>query len=302
MTSIYRKPHGYLKVLFRKIQKIRLLETVNLYLRSNEINSDRKALYNNTQVRPRNIFENIRGIDAQIPICVVIHVHYEELLDQIISKLSSISEEFDVYITTTKEIDLNNLQIPNCRNLRVFLVENRGRDILPFLSILQEIPIESYQYFLKLHTKLSPWIRDADTNPMRMDSGSDWRNHFIESLIGERESVKKAIKVFENKPKVGLLTAKGCLLDIGEVYGANKKSVIVLMKRSKIFGLGLKFSFPAGSMYWARASLVRKIAEIPVSYDEFEEEKLQDDGTLAHAIERFVGLIVRKNKMSSREI
>jgi lipopolysaccharide biosynthesis protein len=69
-----------------------------------------------------------------------------------------------------------------------------------------------------------------------------------------------------------------------------------------MFRLGLEFSFPAGSMYWARASLIQSIAEIPVSYDEFEEEELQDDGTLAHAIERFIGLIVRKNKMISKEI
>ena len=137
---------------------------------------------------------------------------------------------------------------------------------------------------------------------MRMQSGSHWRDHLIDSLLGDETNTKGIIQEFENFPKVGLITAKNCLLDISEVYGSNKVSVIKLMKRSKMFGLGLEFHFPAGSMYWARATLIKRISEVPVSYLEFDEEKLQDDGTMAHAIERFIGLIVLQNNMSCKEI
>jgi lipopolysaccharide biosynthesis protein len=224
------------------------------------------------------------------------------LLDQIFSSLSSIPETFDLYVTTTHKIDLSKLQLKNCRNLRVYLVENRGRDILPFLSILKQIPIENYEFFLKLHTKLSPWIKDSDSNPMRMSSGNSWRDHFISSLVGDKKSVGEIIQQFEDSPRVALITAKNCLLDVSEVYGSNKVSVIKLMKRSKMYGLGAKFTFPAGSMYWAKANLVRKICEIPVTFAEFEDEKSQDDGTMAHAIERFIGVIVLHNEMINKEI
>ena len=59
----------------------------------------------------------------------------------------------------------------------------------------------------------------------------------------------------------------------------------------------LDFCFPAGSMYWFRiAALSRLLDESLVSIDEFEFEAGQLDGTLAHAIERIVGIIVALNQ------
>ena len=302
LTAIYRKPIGYLKMRISQLKKLGLLETLFVFNRSKEIKLGEKAFYEVSSALPELIYENRFYEHTNVRICVVVHAHYTELLDQIFSSLSSIPETFDLYVTTTHKIDLSKLQLKNCRNIRVYLVENRGRDILPFLSILKQIPIENYEFFLKLHTKLSPWIKDSDSNPMRMSSGNSWRDHFISSLVGDTKSVCEIIQQFEDSPKVALITAKNCLLDVSEVYGSNKVSVIKLMKRSKMYGLGAKFTFPAGSMYWAKANLVRKICEIPVTFAEFEDEKSQDDGTMAHAIERFIGVIVLHNEMINKEI
>ena len=278
-----------------------MLETVIMYFRMDEKNISDVFLFQDPEKHTEVIFEKTFEFNAEPRICVIVHVHYAEHLDQIVLSLSSIPEMYDLYVSTTKEIDISKFDSLKCRKLSVFLVENRGRDILPFLSLLQEVPINSYDFFLKLHTKKSPWIKNSDSNPMRMQSGNAWRDHFIDSLVGNEENVVRILQQFEDSPKLSLITAEKCLLDIGEVYGSNKVSVVKLMKRSKIHRLGLKFSFPAGSMYWARASLVQEISKVPVSYREFEDERLQDDGTMAHAIERFIGLIIRNNKTKSKE-
>jgi lipopolysaccharide biosynthesis protein len=281
---------------------MRFLKTLILSFRLGKVNDKRITFYNDLGKRPKLIYQKSNKADASPRICVVFHVHYIELLEQIILSLSSIRETYDLYITTTKEIDLSTSHLYHCREMKVFLVENKGRDILPFISILKHIPIDSYKYFLKIHTKLSPWIRDSDSNPMRMQSGDDWRDHLIQSLLGDEKRVSRIFQLFEDSPKIALVTAENTLIDIDKAEGSNKASIIRLVKRSKMTGVEQKFSFPAGSMYWATACLVQKISEVPVSYEDFEPETLQDDGTMAHAIERFIGLIICHNKMLSKEI
>jgi lipopolysaccharide biosynthesis protein len=44
--------------------------------------------------------------------------------------------------------------------------------------------------------------------------------------------------------------------------------------------------FPQGSMFWARTDYLRKLFELPITYDDFPAEPIGVDGTIAHAFER----------------
>jgi len=77
-------------------------------------------------------------------------------------------------------------------------------------------------------------------------------------------------------------------------YGNNEKIDILADKSGFLFDEN--YLFPAGTMFWIRAELLKPIITLfEEDQLEFEEEKGQKDDTLAHAIERFFGIVCQKN-------
>ena len=50
-------------------------------------------------------------------------------------------------------------------------------------------------------------------------------------------------------------------------------------------------AFPAGSFFWARVSSLKPILELGLRWDDFAKEPIPEDGVLAHALERCLGLL-----------
>ena len=49
--------------------------------------------------------------------------------------------------------------------------------------------------------------------------------------------------------------------------------------------------FPAGSFFWARVSSLKPMLELGLRWDDFTKEPMPEDGFLAHALERCLGLL-----------
>ena len=56
------------------------------------------------------------------------------------------------------------------------------------------------------------------------------------------------------------------------------------------------YKFPAGSMYWFRPEIFSREIIQKLSTLVFEEELGQTDGTMAHGVERIVGVLVKNSK------
>ena len=52
-------------------------------------------------------------------------------------------------------------------------------------------------------------------------------------------------------------------------------------------------AFAEGTMLWARSAALKKILELPLSYQDFPPEPIAADGTLAHALERLVFILAQ---------
>lgn len=85
---------------------------------------------------------------------VVLHLFYTELFEEIRANLDFLGNEFDLYVSVPKKrasfVETIKNYYPDAHVLKV---ENRGRDLAPFLEFLKVILPLDYEILLKIHTK-----------------------------------------------------------------------------------------------------------------------------------------------------
>src|SRR6185437_11945719 len=107
------------------------------------------------------------------PIVVLAHAHYPDIWREISMLLAErLALPFHLVLTSSHPQEEFVLpHTPALLSTRFLPVENRGRDILPFLRAMAET--EDFEIGLKLHTKKSPQRED----------GAGWRAELLESLL-----------------------------------------------------------------------------------------------------------------------
>lgn len=239
--------------------------------------------------RPTPTLPPPRPLETETPktkprIAVVLHLYYPDLWDSLAAHVSQIEEPFDLYVTISEEHFEAMKPVVEKRfpNAEILPAENKGRDILPFLHILEKIPSAKYQYFCKIHSKkaLHRWWADGDF----------WRENILADLLGEKEVTASILKKFDNNPKLGLLASWNNLQHYTPAsHDPNRRTVRELAARMGISGFS-HYQFPGGGMFWARDAALDPLRKACVRADEFPSELGQEDGTMAHAVERAFGL------------
>ena len=221
---------------------------------------------------------------AAAEVAVVAHVFYHELWDEIADTITAAGIPFDLYVTITDkgaETDALVLRIrerfPNARTLRY---PNRGRDVLPFVHLVNAGVLDGYAAVCKLHTKRSPHREDGDA----------WRRHLIGNIL-PAGCTGTTLARFLALPDAGIWVADGQHFRSPEWWGSNEERVAQILARVEVRLQG-DLAFPAGSIYWLKPSLVAIIKALMLRPEEFDVEAAQLDGTLAHAFERALGFLV----------
>ena len=216
--------------------------------------------------------------------CVIIHVWYLEVLDEVAAALQASGVDWRVVITTTAEREqaVHESLARLGMKAEVSVFENRGRDILPFLHVANRLLDEGVDVVLKLHTKRSTHRRDGEL----------WRQELIDKLLSP-ERTQPILEAFQRTPTLGLAAADGHIQPLQFYWGANESNVNYLATRLGIARPSPEQDrFVAGSMFWARLEALRPLLDAHLGVWEFEDESGQVDGTLAHAVERIIGLSV----------
>ncbi|MHB0928497.1 MAG: rhamnan synthesis F family protein [Candidatus Nanopelagicales bacterium] len=219
-------------------------------------------------------------LDAKI----VIHAYFVEalppLLDAIEQLQAAIGQCLPVLVTTSADraplvcAALEERALP----AETVIVDNRGRDILPFLTLARDGRLSDAQLVLKLHTKLSRHRQD----------GEQWRDALLQGLT-DAEAFRRALararagEEFVAVPKRFVFGARD--------WGKNVHRTGQLAASIGIQRLPFRFRFAAGTMFWITPGLLDEFAQVPVQPQEFEEEPLPLDGALPHALERLIGVI-----------
>jgi GT2 family glycosyltransferase/glycosyltransferase involved in cell wall biosynthesis len=242
------------------------------------------------------IDNNIIKIDPHIlsksekKIAIVVHVFYIDLWDEISSYLNQLDANYDMYVTvpeTMSEEDISKIFFKK-KDINIYMVENRGRDVLPFLQVMSIIPEKNYAYICKLHTK------KTGDSPL----GNVWRKLLYFDLLGSNKTVQNIVKMFDENNSIGIITGKNTILDSQRYAYGNDDKIDYLAEKTNII-YNDHYLFPAGTMFWIRSELLQPLIDLFKNGAlEFEEEKGQKDDTLAHAIERFFGILCQDKGQS----
>lgn len=247
------------------------------------LNATRRALrqVSELEIGTRNGLINVNKISRRNDTAVILHVYYQDLFAEISEYLKNI-KGFDLYVSLPQSLQGFEDEIWKSHpEARILKIPNRGRDIFPFLQILKIIFPLGYKDLLKIHTKKTPHRED----------GIEWRKDIFGKLLGSFNNVENIRGSFHSDPNIGLIGASGHLLSSRYHLGINDEKIRELARSFQIENL-VDYQFPAGTMFWARPSSMLTLCTLPLNISDFEEEPIDNDGTLVHALERMLGLVI----------
>lgn len=216
-------------------------------------------------------------------ICVIIHLFYSELLNELYSYVKNIKHKHDIYITIPYDIEDIIGHYSKAKeffpNSYIKLIPNKGLDIGAFLNIIQDIDWSRYWYCFKLHTKLSP-----NNN---FYNGNKWRKDLLDAILCDERRVEIILDELDgSKYKMA-----------GSAMWKNKD----MTNNGKFFKywcdvFGYNYdpptNFIAGTMFACTTDIIKEIADKKIKQDEFDDG-YAPDGRKEHAFERFFGKIVQ---------
>ena len=211
-------------------------------------------------------------------VAIIIHAYYLDVFKAIIKSLGDVDVRHKIFITTMPSNAAGVNSVMECTKFdyEIFVYENRGRDVLPFLLVLNNIDLDSYPFILKLHTKKSPHREDGDK----------WCRDMC-SCLGRPEQLDWILRQMCAATNIGLVGPQDHVISMGMYYGENRKNVNWLASRMGIENIDPNHDrFIAGTMFVARSDALKPILALGLRPDEFEPELSQLDGTMAHAVER----------------
>ena len=222
-------------------------------------------------------------------LAVVIHCFYLDVFEELLGKLAEIPLAAKIYVTTLESYEepVSRLLNDRCFEYMILTVDNKGRDILPFLHIMPHVIDGGHEVVLKLHTKKSKHRQDGDV----------WRSDLFNKLLNP-SSMKKIMKEFKDNSDLGMVGPDGHIVSMESHWGSNEEAIIRLAWRMGLSVRSVLWTpFVAGSMFYCRTSTLSELLNLGLNDNDFEEESGQLDGTLAHAIERLFSVcLVAENK------
>lgn len=263
-----------------------------------EHQSDIKKCLHMNYILSSNVLENNKINNSDKKIALIIHIYFEDLIENCYKYASSMPEYSDIYVTTDSVDKKNKIEkifsSIKCNNFKIIVIENRGRDISALLVATKEF-IMNYDYVCFAH----------DKKVMQLDmeiKGQAFSYKCFENILKNNIFVNNIINLFENNPRLGLLTPpppnhSDYYPTISFEWGYNYEKTIELYKKLKLkvpISKEKEPIAPLGTMFWFRPIALKRLFDEDWSYSDFPKEPNNTDGTLLHAIERIYPFVVQE--------
>ena len=216
------------------------------------------------------------------------HMYYDDLAEEFALYLSRMPCRFDLYVSVRNEDARTRLinifsAIPNAGLIDVRVTPNIGRDIAPFLVQFGK-DLAKYDVIAHIQTKKSLYNNG---------STDGWREYILNALFKGPNAIAHYLDLLKNG-RYGIIYPQ-CFYNLPYMANTWLANGGIARAWAPRFGVDALpdgyFDFPAGSMFWASADAVRPLLEGGLEWDNFPAEAGQTDGTLAHCIERMLGVV-----------
>lgn len=225
------------------------------------------------------------------PLAIVMHVYYEETWGDLAGVLRRLAVPFDLIVTTVagreRLIETIRAEFPDAE---IEVMENRGRDVRPFLALLERGRLDRYRYVCKVHGKKS------SDGGRKSYMGSLWRRRLLFDLLAAPGLAQSIIGMFERDPSIGMIGPRAFRLP-SETYSEelswsiNKDRVLQLAEAMGVPSDRFHLDFFGGTMFWVRPEALAPLRKLGLS-SAFPDESGLLDGGLEHATERLFGAAV----------
>jgi len=265
-------------------EKVRLQEATFRYLQEWEY-----LLYRPVRLDRSPTGENdARAFARAEPVSCAVHIHayYLDVLERMLDYMKRIPFSYDIFISTNNEekklaiAGMLSAYVPG-KTCHIHVVPNRGRDVAPLFVGLGNVLL-GYDLALHLHTKKTPHLAGG--------AGDEWLMHNLDYLLPEGQCMHNLQQMFQSQQDCGVVFPRAWC---GAELFVDMRNNRLLVNRYLVeMGIDLEIldhgrvMFPAGNMFWFRPEAIRPMLSSNLTYEDFPNEPLPSDGTLAHAIER----------------
>lgn len=231
-------------------------------------------------------------------VALVMHLYFEDLLEESLTYAKTMPENSDVIITTDSEEKKRAIEEKFkelfCNKLEIKIIENRGRDVSSLLIGVRDI-IEQYDIVCFMHDK-----KTAQVKPGTQGAGFAYK--CLENILASKSFVTNVIQTFEENPQLGILSPPEpnhgeFFTTLGQEWTTNYKNVLEL---AGTLGITIPIDetkppiAPYGTMFWFRPKAMKCLFAKDWKYDDFPKEPNENDGTILHAIERIYPFVVQQ--------
>ena len=140
-------------------------------------------------------------------VAIVLHLYYSDLSTHFLKELKVLKKQmsFDLYVTIVRGSKADDIKLKEAYKkfkAKVKLVPNAGKDILPKLTVLNELVKQKkkYDYVFLLHDKKSP---NYDRS-MRSEWMDTWRQD-LTSLLFDQSLREQCLFTLDSFPQIGIL-------------------------------------------------------------------------------------------------
>jgi 2-polyprenyl-3-methyl-5-hydroxy-6-metoxy-1,4-benzoquinol methylase/glycosyltransferase involved in cell wall biosynthesis len=215
------------------------------------------------------------------------HFHYTDHVDDFLRALAVNMHACELILTTNSAEKVEEIRtaLKNCQaEADIRVVPNRGRDIGPFLRVLEEA-IGNCDLLGHVHGK-----RSLKTTNVDIDFGDRWRTFLWQHLIGDEMPMVDFIKhKFAEDSTLGLIFPEDPhLIGWEENFEISQELATRMALRVP---LPPNVDFPVGTMFWTRPEALAPLLRLALTWDDYPPEPLPIDGTMLHALERLLPLV-----------